>query len=176
MSYIDIILLVIFVIAGFNGYKTGFVRQVASLAGLLLGIWGAIHFSEFTANFLVENFEIKTKYLSIISFALTFVVILIAVHFLGELVTKIFDLAMLGFANSLLGVVFGVIKTILVLSVLLVLADKFSDKVRILPSNLEERSLFYKPIKNVAPAIFPYLHFEEIQSKLKETFSNEEEE
>jgi membrane protein required for colicin V production len=175
MHYIDIILLVVFIIAGFNGYRTGFVRQIASLAGLLLGIWGAIQFSELTASFLVENFSLTTKYLPIISFALTFVLILIGVHFLGELVNKIFDLALLGFANSMLGVVFGVIKTVLILSVLFVLAEKFSNKIRILPENLEERSLFYKPIKNVAPAIFPYLHFDEIQSKIKETFSNDEE-
>jgi membrane protein required for colicin V production len=175
MSYVDIIILVIFIIAGFNGYKTGLVRQIASLAGLLLGIWGAIHFSDFTASFLVENFNLTTKYLPLISFTLTFVVILIGVHFLGELVNKIFDLALLGFANSMLGVVFGVIKTVLILSVLFVIAEKFSHKVRVLPENLEERSLFYKPIKNVAPAIFPYLHFDEIQSKIKETFSNGEE-
>jgi membrane protein required for colicin V production len=175
MSYVDIIILVIFIIAGFNGYKTGLVRQIASLAGLLLGIWGAIHFSDFTASFLVENFNLTTKYLPLISFTLTFVVILIGVHFLGELVNKIFDLALLGFANSMLGVVFGVIKTVLILSVLFVIAEKFSHKVRVLPKNLEERSLFYKPIKNVAPAIFPYLHFDEIQSKIKETFSNGEE-
>lgn len=174
MSYFDLIFLAIFILAGFSGYKSGFVRQVASLAGLLLGIWGAIHFSDYTATFLVENLSVKTKYLPLISFAVTFVVILIAVHFLGELVSKIFDMAMLGFANSILGVVFGVVKSVLILSVIIVIAEKFEEKFRIFPTNIEEKSLFYKPVRNVSPAIFPYLHFDEIQGKIKETFSNQE--
>lgn len=174
MSYFDLIFLAIFIIAGFNGYKSGFVRQVASLAGLLLGIWGAIHFSGYTATFLTENLSVTTKYLPLISFAVTFVVILIAVHFLGELISKIFDMAMLGFANTILGVVFGVIKAVLILSVLIVIAEKFEGKFRILPRNLEERSLFYKPVRNVSPAIYPYLHFDEIKGRIKETFSNDE--
>jgi len=38
MILIDIILIAIFIIAGFSGFKKGFISQLASLAGLLLGI------------------------------------------------------------------------------------------------------------------------------------------
>jgi membrane protein required for colicin V production len=170
MSILDIILVGLFILAGFNGYRRGLIGQAASLAGLVIGIWGAIHFSDFTANFLIENFSFKTKYLPLIAFAITFAVLVVAVHFVGILAEKIFDMAFLGLANSLLGVVFGVLKTALILSVVLLLLGKISDKVKIIPDNFGEKSLFYKPIEKLAPAIFPYLNFEEIKSTLEETF------
>ncbi len=171
MSFIDIILIVIFIFAGFQGYKKGFIGQLAGLAGLLLGIWGGIKFSDYTAGLLKEYFHLTTEYLPLISFAVTFFVILFAVHFIGKLVEGIFDMAFLGFANSILGVVFGVLKMAFIMSVIIVIIEKADTKVNVLPDNISEKSLFYKPVAKLAPSIFPYLNFDEIRSKLKETFN-----
>lgn len=170
MSFIDIILIAIFIIAGFVGYKKGFINQLASLAGLLLGIWGAIKFSNYTAGLLSEHLHLTTQYLPLIAFAITFVVIVIAVHFLGNIVEGIFEMAFLGFANSILGVVFGVLKTAFILSVIIVIMEKSSPKYNVLPKDIAEKSLFYHPIARLAPSIFPDLNFDEIKAKLKETF------
>ena len=170
MSFIDIILLAIFIIAGFHGYKKGFVNQLASLIGLLLGIWGAIKFSDYTAGFLTEHFHITSEYLSLIAFAVTFIIIVIIVHFIGNIVESIFEMAFLGFANSILGVVFGVLKTAFILSVVLVIMEKTDTKINVLPNDIEQKSLFYRPIAHLAPSIFPDLNFDEIKTKLKETF------
>jgi membrane protein required for colicin V production len=170
MSFIDIILIAIFIFAGFKGFQKGFVSQFASLAGLLLGIWGAIKFSDYTAGLITENFHLTTEYLPLIAFAVTFVIIVVAIHFLGVAVEGVFDLAFLGFANSILGVVFGVLKTAFILSVIIVIMEKASPKYNVLPKDIAEKSLFYHPIARLAPAIFPDLNFDEIKTKLKETF------
>jgi len=169
MSFIDIILVAIFIFAGFRGFKKGFISQLASLAGLLLGIWGAIKFSNYTAGLMSEHLHITTQYLPVIAFAVTFVIIVIAVHFLGNIVEGLFELAFLGFANSILGVVFGVLKIAFILSVILVIIEKTDTKINILPKDISEKSLFYHPIARLAPSIFPELNFDEIKSKLKET-------
>jgi membrane protein required for colicin V production len=171
MSILDIILVGLFILAGFNGFRKGFIRQAAELAGLIIGIWGAILFSSYTANILIESFSLKTQYLPLIAFAITFAVLVIAVHFVGVLAEKICDLTFLGLANSVLGVVFGVLKTALILSVVLLLLGKVSHKFKILPDNFGEKSLFYTPIERLAPTIFPYLNFDEIKSTLEETFT-----
>lgn len=171
MIFVDIILIAVFILAGFAGYKKGFVGELASLAGLLLGIWGAIKFSDYTAGLLTEYLHITTKYLPLIAFAITFAIIVFAVHFLGKAVEGLFDLAFLGFANSILGVVFGVLKTAFILSVILVILEKADTKVNILPKDIAEKSLFYRPIAHLAPSIFPDLNFDEIKTKLKETFN-----
>jgi len=170
MSFIDIILIVIFIFAGFHGYQKGFVNQLASLIGLLLGIWGAIKFSDFTANLLSEHLHLTTQYLPLIAFAITFGIIVIVVHFIGSIVDSIFEMAFLGFANSVLGVVFGVLKTAFILSVILVIMQKADTKFNMLPKDIAQKSLFYHPIERLAPSIFPDLNFDEIKTKLKETF------
>jgi membrane protein required for colicin V production len=170
MSLLDIILLVIFIFAGFRGYKKGFIGQAAALLGLLLGIWGAIHFSDFTARFLTEQFSLTTPYLSLIAFAITFAGILVGVHFLGVLVEGIFKLAFLGLANKLLGVMFSVLKTALILSVILLLIGKVSNRISIIPDKFGEKSILYGPIERFAPRIFPYLNFDEIKGAVEKTF------
>jgi membrane protein required for colicin V production len=169
MSFIDIILIAIFIAAGFSGYKKGFVSQLASLAGLLLGIWGAIKFSSLTAEFL--SHYISSEYLNLIAFSITFCIIVVIVHFIGVAVEGIFDMAFLGFANSILGVVFGVLKTAFILSIVIVIIDKTSPKYNPLPKDISEKSIFYRPISRLAPSIFPSLKFDEIKTKLKETLT-----
>jgi membrane protein required for colicin V production len=171
MSFIDIILIAVFIFAGFRGYQKGFISQFASLAGLLLGIWGAIKFSDYTAGLLTEHLHFTSQYLPLIAFAITFVIIVVAIHFLGKAVEGVFDLAFLGFANSILGVVFGVLKTAFIMSVILVIMEKADTKVNVLPKDIAEKSLFYHPIARLAPSIFPDLNFDEIKTKLKETFA-----
>jgi membrane protein required for colicin V production len=170
MSFIDIILIALFIIAGFHGYKKGFVSQFASLAGLLLGIWGALKFSDFTADLLIKYFHISTEYLHLIAFGVTFLIIVFIVHLIGKAVEGVFELAFLGYANSILGVVFGVLKMAFILSVFLIIIEKADTKMNILPNDIAEKSIFYRPIARLAPSIFPDLNFDEIKSQLKDTF------
>jgi membrane protein required for colicin V production len=169
MSILDIILLIIFVFAGFNGYRKGLIGQAAGLIGLLLGIWGAIQFSDYTASLLTDWFSLKSQYISLIAFAITFVVILVGVHFLGVIAEKLIDLAFLGIANKLLGVVFGVLKSALILSVIILLLGKLNDRIKVIPQSFGEKSFIYGPVKRLAPRIFPYLHFDEIKEKFQKT-------
>lgn len=171
MSILDIILIAVFIFAGFNGYKKGLIGQAAGLVGLLLGIWGAIHFSDFTAGLIMDLFSFNSPYMPLIAFAVTFVAIVVGIHFLGALAEGIVNLAFLGLANKLLGVAFGVVKTALILSVILLLLGKVSDRVRVIPDDFGKNSLLYGPVERLAPSIFPYLNFDEIKEKVEETFS-----
>jgi len=45
MNYIDIIILAVLAWALFRGFKNGLFIEIASIAALILGIWGAIRFS-----------------------------------------------------------------------------------------------------------------------------------
>ncbi|HPF93221.1 MAG TPA: CvpA family protein [Tenuifilaceae bacterium] len=175
MSILDIILVAIFIYAGFNGFRKGLIGQAAGLIALILGIWGAIHFSDYTASLITEHFSVNTKYLPLIAFAVTFAALVVAVHFVGVLAEGILNLAFLGTVNKLLGVVFGVLKTALIFSVILLLLGKVSDRVKIIPDSFGNNSILYGPIKRIAPAIFPYLNFDEIKSNIEETFSSPEE-
>ena len=77
---------------------------------LILGIWGAIKFSAFTAEKLYDYFDMTGQYVGIIAFLITFGIIVVIIHFIGILADKIVNAVSLGFVNRLLGIVFGLLK------------------------------------------------------------------
>lgn len=157
MNYIDIILVLLLVFSAIGGFKNGLIVELASLAALILGIWGAIHFSDITSGFLIENFNFTSKHLPVISFIVTFIVIVILVHIVANVVDKMVETVMLGFVNKLAGMVFGVLKSALILSVIILVFDKIDRDVKILPEKAKAESRMYEPIRSLAPSIFPFI-------------------
>jgi len=170
---VDVILVILLVIGAVRGFMKGFIAQLFSLAALLLGIWGAIRFSDFTATLLMEQFNFNNQYLPLISFAITFAAIVIAVHFLGKLIEGLFDLTVLGVVNKISGLVFGFIKTAFILSVIIVLVEKINVRMNFYSREATESSIVYTPVSKLAPAVFPYLHFDTIKNSIKEQIKTE---
>jgi membrane protein required for colicin V production len=157
MNYIDAIIIVILGLGMVRGFINGFVKEVASLLALILGIWGAIKFSGFTAGKLYDYFDLSGKYVGIVSFLITFAIIVVIIHFIGLLIDKLVDAVSLSFINRLLGIVFGLLKSVLILSVVLVVLNAINDRRQFLPDDAIEASVLYKPVSDVAPAIFPII-------------------
>lgn len=157
MNYIDIIILIILGIAMVKGFINGFVREMAALLALVLGIWAAIKFSGFTATKLYELFDITGKFTGIIAFIITFIIVVIVINFIGNIIDRIIKLIALGFLNRLLGLVFGVIKSVLILSVIFVVLNAIDEHRPFLPKEKLNQSIFYYPISDIAPTIFPII-------------------
>lgn len=157
MNYIDIILGLLLIFSAIGGFKNGLVTELASLAALILGIWGAIHFSDITTELLIKYFDLKSDNLNIISFGVTFIVIVILVHVVGNVVNNLVDSGVLGITNKLGGMVFGLVRSILFLSIVLMVFDKIDNDVQILPEEAKSKSRMYEPIRNIAPSIFPFI-------------------
>ncbi len=154
MNYIDIILLILLAWGLISGLKNGLVHEVASLAALILGIFGAIHFSDFTSDLLIEHFELSGRYLPIISFAITFIAIVVAVHFLAGILDKLIKAIALGFINRIFGALFGILKTAFILSILIFLLNSLNKKAHFLPEEKMEGSILYKPVAGFFPFLF----------------------
>jgi len=157
MNWIDFVIIILLVFGLARGFISGFIKELASLLALILGIWGAIKFSEFTAGRLYDYFDMTGQYVGIIAFLITFIIIVVIIHFIGLLVDKLVESISLGFLNSLLGLIFGVFKTALILSVIFVVLNAIDAKHHFLPKEQIEQSKFYNPIADIAPAIFPII-------------------
>ncbi len=157
MNWIDFIIVIILGISLIRGFTEGLVKEVASLAALILGIWGAIRFSNFTAAKLYDWFDLTGQYVGIIAFIVTFGVIVVLVHFIGIFVDNIVKAVSLTFLNRLLGVVFGLFKSVLILSVFFVILNAIDARRSFLPKEKIEESMFYNSISDVAPALFPII-------------------
>jgi len=171
MNYIDIILSIPLVWAIYKGFTKGFIIEVASLVAIILGVYGAIHFSYYISDILKMN----SPYLPLISFALTFLIIIVAVYLFAKLLEKSINLLALGFLNKLLGAFFGLLKVAFILSVLLIFINKINSKSNIISEESRKSSLLYNPISAIAPFIIPKLNFEVIKQKFeKPPVSNKE--
>ncbi len=168
MNYFDIIFLILLLWSAFQGIRKGFFIMAASLAALILGIWGAIHFSHLMAGWITGHIDRNIQYLSLISFSLTFVLIVIGVHLLARAMDKLIRAVALGFLNRFAGLVFGILKTAFLISIVLVILDAIDRKIPFIPREHKEASLLYRPLSQFAPAIFPYLSFDKIREKTRE--------
>lgn len=162
MAVIDIILAALLLYGFVRGLFKGLFVELASLVSLVAGVYGAIHFSYFVGDFLKDSVNWDEKYIAIVAFAITFIVIVLVISLLGKLFTKIADFASLGILNKLLGGVFGALKIGLILSVLLIVFDKLNSTIPFVSEEATQDSILYKPVKELAPMVFPnFLKVEE---------------
>ena len=157
MGVIDIVLGALILFGLVRGFMKGLFVEVASLVALVAGVYGAIHFSNFAAEFLQTKTEWNEKTINITAFAITFVIIVLAIGLAGKALTKLANFAALGVINKLAGGVFGALKIALILSVVLNVFDKLNNTITLLDDDTKESSVLYKPVKSLVPMIFPNL-------------------
>src|SRR5512133_903453 len=105
MNWIDAAIVIILILSMVTGFINGFVKEVASLAALILGIWGAIKFSAFTAEKLCDYCDMTARYVGLIAFLVSLRIIEVISHFVGILADKVVTAAALGFINRIFGIV-----------------------------------------------------------------------
>jgi len=167
MNIFDIVIIILLLFGFVRGLMKGFFVEIASLLALILGIYGAIHFSYFVADYLKDSVSWEEKYISITAFAITFLVIVILISLLGKILTKMASFVALGIINKLLGGVFGAFKVALILSVLFLFFHGMNDKISYVDEEMLEESIVYKPIKEIVPTIFPFFTKEVVKEKIE---------
>lgn len=163
----DLIVIVLLAWSAYKGFNKGIIASAASLIALLLGVWGAVKFSDITASYLTGVINVDEKVLGIIAFAVTFILIVIGVHFVAKAVEGVAEAAALSIVNKVFGAAFGVLKTAFIISVVLVVLNAANKNLDILSPEFKQKSLFYKPISRLAPSVFTYLDFDEIKREVQ---------
>jgi len=166
INLLDLIILIPLLLFAFNGYKKGIIIEITTLAALILGIYAALFFSDYTANLLAGSFNISKEYLNIIAFVATFIGVLVLVMLLGRVLEKVVNLLMLGIVNKLAGAAFGILKGALLLSILIFLINYFDRDATIIKPGARQESILYKNIEPIAPWIYEKFNLEELKKNL----------
>ena len=153
MNYLDIIIALLLVGFGIGGIKKGLITEAATLLGLGLGLYGAFHFSDFTASKLVQWVEINPKYLHLTAFIVTFIVVAILVNIIGRIVTNVVKSLDLGFIDRLGGFLFGIAKGVLICSLLVMLLNVFNAN-GIIKEKTKQESLLYPYLEKAIPYVY----------------------
>ena len=123
--------------------------------GLGLGIFAGLRFSNYAADLLTEHLEIQSEHLPILSFAVTFLAVVIAVFLLGKMLEKVVKIMALSFLNKLAGLSFSVLKVALILSVIIVIFHRFNHDLEFIKHDDLNKSLSYRYLKSGGELMLP---------------------
>lgn len=157
MAVIDIIIGIALLYGLVRGIWKGFFIELASLLAFILGLYVAIKFSGYMANWLAGIFGWEDKYIKIGGFILTFVIVVVIITILGRILTKVAGFVMMGWLNKILGGIFGLLKWVLIVSVLLNFFAQMNSNNGLADEETLQESVFYYPVLKVSRMLYPVL-------------------
>jgi membrane protein required for colicin V production len=127
MNPFDILIVVIIGYSLVRGLFRGLVKELSSLIGVLSGFYAAYTYYGILAK-LFSGLIQDESYLNLLSFLIIFCSVLIAVSVLGMIVKYLLNISFLGWVDRIFGVVFGLAKGVLIVSVLFISLTAFLPK------------------------------------------------
>ena len=157
MNIIDVIFLILLLISAVSGFVKGFILSIASFVGFFLGIMISFRFAGDVQQWLMVITGAEGGYLYFVGFLICFAVVVALVYMLGKIIEKAIEMVALGFINRLAGAAFGMLKTMLIFSALIYALSYIDPEKRLITTEQQESSLFYRPLENLLPIILPFL-------------------
>ncbi|MBQ8958219.1 MAG: CvpA family protein [Bacteroidales bacterium] len=173
MNYLDIIIAIVLFLFGWKGWRKGLIIEVVTLLAFGVGIYGAMHFSDFTAEHLQEVMEVNPKYLNTVAFVLTFILLVIVVNLIGRLVTKAVLAMNLTFFNKLGGFLFGMAKGVLLCSTFVLVLNNLQI-LGLVKEEVKQGSYLYPYVEKTVPYL--YQGFDLVKEAIKENLPENEKE
>ncbi len=127
MNPFDILIIIILGYSLVRGLFRGLVKELSSIIGVLGGFYAAYTYYNVIAGLLSRLIH-DISYLNILSFMIIFCGVLIVVGVLGVIIKYLLNIAFLGWIDRIGGVVFGVMKAILIVSILFITLTAFLPK------------------------------------------------
>jgi membrane protein required for colicin V production len=142
----------------FRGFQKGFIVKIASLIALVAGTFAGFHGSEGLANWLTNEVNWSETNVQLTAFILTFILVVIGVHFLAKLIEKMVDLTALGLINKLAGMALGAFQMVLLLSITTFALDGVFGERNWLPAGAAEESVLYPSVETAVEWIIPEMN------------------
>jgi membrane protein required for colicin V production len=164
----DIILAIPLFYSAWKGFSKGLIIELASIAGLIVGVYVAANFSELVEEYMKEWFEFEGTWTGYLAFIVTFAGVVFGVYAFAKLIERAVNLVALKLLNKLLGLVFGTFKMVLILSIILNLISWLDQLVPVMQKSRPEKSLLFEPILKTGPMILPVLTQSDWMAKAEE--------
>jgi membrane protein required for colicin V production len=136
---IDIAFVIVMIIAIFKGLRKGLILGIFSLLAFIIGLAAALKLSVVVAAWLKDSAGSFSRWLPLISFMLVFIAVIFLVGLLARVIKKTMQFAMLGWLDSLGGVVLYVAIYTIIFSVFLFFAEKL---FLVQPSTIRDSNLY----------------------------------
>ena len=157
MNILDIIILICLIPAVVQGIRKGFISQAISIVSLVVGVWASARFANIVGDWISRYITASEQILKVVAFAIILVAVFVVLGLLGRLLEGVIKLIMLGWLNKLLGVVFSLIKSFLILGIVVLAFNSLNATFGFVKPEVLADSVLYPVVKGLADAVFPYL-------------------
>jgi membrane protein required for colicin V production len=170
---IDITFVLLLIWACFKGYKKGLIVALFSFIGLVIGLAAALKLSAVVADHLKNSVNVSAKWLPFLSFILVFIVVVLLVRLGAKLIEKTLEVALLGWANRLGGILLYTLVYTIILSIFLF----YAEKINLLKPATIKDSICYPFIEPWGPKLIQWFGklipaFKNIFSQLEDFFAS----
>ena len=118
MSYLDLFFGIAIAWGAYSGFSKGLIKELASILGVIIGVFLAKNYYPYLDIKLKPIFESEAGFISILSAILIFLLTIMVFKIIAKFLTKFLKIIALGLLNRIIGSVFGIFKTVLLLCVL----------------------------------------------------------
>ena len=127
MNTFDIVIIIIVSFCLIRGLFRGLIGELSGVIGVVAGFYGAYTYYPLITGYAEKWIE-TPGLRKLIAFFLLFCAILIIVSLISILIRKLLNLVFLGWVDRTFGLIFGVAKGILIVSVLFIMITTFLPK------------------------------------------------
>lgn len=127
VNLLDIVLAAIIAFCLIRGIFRGLVKELSSIIGVVAGFYAAYSYYPLTARFL-NRWIADTGYANILGCLILFLGVYIGISIIGVLMKYLMNIVFLGWTDRVCGLIFGTLKGVLIVSVIVVLLTAFLPK------------------------------------------------
>jgi membrane protein required for colicin V production len=160
---IDLLFILVLAYGVIRGLFKGFIVEAVTFAGLLAGLFFARQYSLFLAEYISGFGDISSRLSLAIAFLMIVIVVAVVFYVIAKIVEKIAKIILLGWLDKLLGMVFGLFKYLVILSLAVNVFCWINDRFQFVKEEKLQNSRLFEPVKSVIPALVPYVDFWEKQ-------------
>lgn len=148
--FIDIFIVILFIWALFNGWRNGFLKEVVSAGGFIVGLLVAALFYQTLGEYLTVDGSKVNMVTSIVAFLILWIMTPCILGFVANNLTRALRGMRLGLPNSLLGAAVSALKFLILISCVL----NMMNVLGIMNPERTRDSHLYGPVKGALTFIF----------------------
>lgn len=152
MIFFDILTIGVLIWMVINGIKNGLVAQIFSLLGIIAGVALAIGYGDEVGS----AFGFAPQYTAVAGFLIILFTTLIVATLVAKLFAKLLSAIGLDWANTLLGVLFAIVKGLVVLSMLYAAIFNLNERFQLIDTQRFDESVSFNIVRKVAQPLLEY--------------------
>lgn len=147
MNLLDLLILLPIAWFCYRGFADGFIKEVLSIAGVILAVFLTFQYMESFGEFISPLFDEKASYIPFVSGLIIFIGTVTVVNLIAFVCKRFLETIKLNFINRLAGLAFGFLKSGIIISAFLLILAGFN-----VPSQeARDKSVAYPYIIYLAP-------------------------